>query len=65
MKAGNYPGALADLKSLAAEAKLTSEQKQSVQDIVAQVEQLATDVTKKTTDGAGKAATDLQKSLPK
>jgi len=49
VKRADYAGAIAELKSLASNVKLTDEQKKTVNDIIAQVQ-------KAVTDGMGKAA---------
>lgn len=65
IKTEDYTGAMAQLQKLATQAKLTSEQQQAIKDTLAQVQkQLADAATKASKDGQ-KAATDLQKSLPK
>src|SRR5713226_9383591 len=65
IKAGAYPGATAELQKLAAQAKLTPEQQQAVKDTLAALQKQLADVAAKATKDAGKAAGDLQKSLPK
>ena len=65
IKAGDYPGATAELQKLAAQAKLTPEQQQAVKDTLAALQKQLSDVAAKATKDAGKAAGDLQKSLPK
>jgi DNA-binding NtrC family response regulator len=65
IKAGDYPGATAELPKLAAQAKLTPEQQQAVKDTLATLQKQLSDVAAKATKDAGKAAGDLQKSLPK
>ena len=64
-KAGNYSAAAADLQSLAGNAKLTPAQQQAIKDVLGQVQQALANAGKQAMDGANKAATDLQKSLPK
>jgi len=65
IKAGDYPGATAELQKLAAQAKLTPEQQQAVKDTLAALQKQLSDVAAKATKDAGKAVGDLQKSLPK
>ena len=65
VKSADYAGALTQLQSLASNAKLTPEQKQSLQDVMTQVQQAITDAASKAAGEAGKAATDLQKALKK
>lgn len=65
IKAGDYSGALAEMKTLAGNAKLTPEQQQAVSDVVAQVEKAVADAAAKAKGEATKAADDLKKSLPK
>ncbi len=57
IKSEDYPGAMAQLQKLASQAKLTPEQQQAVKDTLAPASKAAKD--------GQKAATDLQKSLPK
>lgn len=65
IKNANYSGAVADLQKLAANAKLTPEQQQAIKDVMAQVQKALADTASKAADGANKAASDLQNSLPK
>jgi hypothetical protein len=65
VKAGDYSGAMTELKTLASNAKLTPEQQQAVTDLVAQVQKALTDAAGAMKADATKAATDVQKSLPK
>jgi phage shock protein A len=65
IKSADYSGALAELKTLASQAKLTPEQQQAVKDVLAQVQQQITALAGKVSEGAQKAAGDLQKSLGK
>ncbi len=65
IKAGDYSGALNELKTLASNAKLTPEQQQAVKDVMAQVQKAITDFAGKAKDQANQAAEDLKKSLPK
>lgn len=65
IKSADYSGAIAELKKLAQDAKLTPEQKQAVKDVVAQVEKAIADAAGKAADEAGKALKDASKALPK
>ncbi len=65
IKSGDYAGALTELKTLAANAKLTPEQQQAIKDVMAQVQNALTGMATKVEGDVGKAAGDLQKSLPK
>jgi hypothetical protein len=65
INAGDYSGGMAELQKLAAQAKLTPEQQQAVKDVLAQVQKQLADAATKVGKDAGKAAGDLQKSLPK
>ncbi len=65
IKSADYSGALAELKTLAGKAKLTSEQQQAIKDVMSQVQKALTDAAGQAASGASKAADDLKKSLPK
>jgi hypothetical protein len=65
VKAADYSGAMAELKTLASNAKLTPEQQQAVKDVVAQVEKAIADAAAKATGEATKAMDDAKKALPK
>ncbi len=65
IKAGDYAGAMSELKTLAGNAKLTPEQQQAIKDVTAQVEKAIADAAAKAKEQAGKAVQDMQKSLPK
>jgi hypothetical protein len=76
IKNTNYSGALANLKGVAAKAKLTPDQQQAVKDTVAQIEKelgnavqkVAEDANKglnKVADGAKNAVDDAKKALSK
>jgi hypothetical protein len=65
IKAADYSGALAELKALGNNAKLTPEQQQAIKDVMAQVEKAVADAAAKVQGEAGKAADDLKKSVPK
>src|SRR5262245_50401161 len=63
IKKSDFAGALAELKSLAANAKLTESQKQAVNDVIAQIQKVLSDGINKAADGANKAINDAQKKL--
>jgi len=65
IKAGNYSDALAKLQAVAAQAKLTPEQKQAVQDVIAQVQKQMTAAAGQMQKDATKSVGDLQKSFGK
>jgi prophage DNA circulation protein len=65
IKSADYSGALAELKTLASNAKLTPEQQQTIKDVMAQVEQAISDAANKAADAANKAMKDVPKALPK
>ncbi|KAB2675102.1 MAG: hypothetical protein DVB31_00995 [Verrucomicrobia bacterium] len=76
VKAGDYAGATASLQKLASNAKLTPEQKQSLSDLLAQVQakakevlakagEQAADAAKKAQDATGKALQDVGGALKK
>jgi len=65
IKTEDYPGAMAQLQKLASQAKLTPEQQQAIKDTLAQVQKQLADAASKASKDGQKAATDLQKSLPK
>jgi hypothetical protein len=58
----DYTAALADLKKLGENTKLTAEQKQAITDTVAQINKFAADALKKATEGAAKAADGASKA---
>ena len=58
VKAGNYSEAVSDLQKLAGNAKLTAEQQQAIKDTIAAIQKQMAEI-------GNKAASDLQKSLPK
>jgi hypothetical protein len=64
IKSADYSGALAELKKLADDAKLTPEQQQAVKDVMAQVQKAITDAAGKATEEAGKALQNVPKELP-
>ena len=65
VKAGDYNAALASLKSLAQQAKLTPEQKTAIEDVTAQVQKALSQAISKAAEGGQKALEDAKKSLPK
>lgn len=73
IKAGDYAGALASLEKAVANVKITPEQKAALQDLITQVQNKVSEVTKKAVDdtskalkeGADKTASDLQKAVGK
>jgi hypothetical protein len=65
IKAGDYASATADLQMAAKDAKLTPQQKQAIQDVLAQIQKTLADAAGKAAEGMEKAGKDLQKSLPK
>ena len=65
IKSADYPGALAELKSLANNAKLTPEQQQAIKDVMAQVEKLIADAAGQAAGEASQAVKDIPKTLPK
>ena len=65
IKSSDYSGALAELKTLAGNAKLTPEQQQVIKDVTAQVEKLIADAASKAVGEAGNALKDAAKALPK
>jgi hypothetical protein len=65
IKAGDYAGAMTELKTLAGNAKLTPEQQQAIKDVMAQVQQAVADAAAKVKGDASKAMGDMQKTLPK
>jgi hypothetical protein len=65
VKAGDYDAALASLKNLAQQAKLTPEQKSAIQDVTDQVQKQLTAAINKAAESGKKAMDDAKKSLPK
>ncbi len=65
IKSADYAGAMAELKSIAEKVKLTPEQQQAINDVVAQLQTALADTAKKVGEDANKAVGDLQKSLKK
>ena len=64
IKAGNYPEATTFLQKAAAQAKLTPEQRQAVQDVMTQIQKQMSEMAGKAGADAQKAAQDAKKSLP-
>jgi hypothetical protein len=64
IKSADYSGALAELKTLASNAKLTRVQQRAVQNVVAQVEKLIAVTVSKAAGEAGTAGKDSLKTLP-
>ncbi|MBE7500937.1 MAG: hypothetical protein HS113_11630 [Verrucomicrobiales bacterium] len=62
VKAGDYAGAANKLQSLAANAQVTSEQKQALQGLLTQVQTKLGDAAKQAIDQASKVATNAAKS---
>lgn len=65
IKSGNHSGALAELRTLANNAKLTPEQQQAIKNVMAQVERLVADAASKAAGEASTAMIDIPKTLPK
>ena len=65
IKSSDYSGALAELKTLASNARLTPEQSQVIKDLTAQVEKLIADIASKPVEVAGNALKEIPKELPK
>src|SRR5437879_1042806 len=65
IKSADYSGAMSQLKGLASQAKLTPEQQQAIKDTLSQIQKQITDAAGKIGSEGQKAASDLQKSLPK
>jgi hypothetical protein len=65
VKAQDYQGALAALQEVAAKAKLTPEQQQAIQEVIAQVQAKIAELAGKASEGATKAIGDIQNALPK
>jgi hypothetical protein len=65
VRAADYSGALAELKKLADNAKLTPEQQQAIKDVMAQVQNAVADAAGKAAGEASKAMKDMPKALPK
>ncbi len=65
VKGADYSGALAELRTMAKNTKLTPEQQQAIKDVLAQVETVIRETASKAAGEAGKALDDVKKSLPK
>jgi hypothetical protein len=65
IQSADYSGALVELQKLAANAKLTEEQKKAISDVMAQVQKAIADMGNKAAGEAGKAMGDAQKALGK
>src|SRR6185503_17506885 len=65
IKKQDWPAATASLQRLAASAKLTDEQKNSVKDALEQVGKVIKDTANKAVDEANKALGDAQKTIGK
>lgn len=65
VKKSDYSGAMAELKQLASNVKITDEQKKAVNELLAQVQKALADMGNKAADGANKAIGDAQKALGK
>ncbi|HOX55364.1 MAG TPA: hypothetical protein P5205_01515 [Candidatus Paceibacterota bacterium] len=63
IKSADYAGAVAELKKLAENAKLTPEQKQSVNDWIAKAQNAVGEAVGKAADEAGKVADDAAKAV--
>jgi C4-dicarboxylate-specific signal transduction histidine kinase len=65
IKANDYPPAMAELQKLASNLKLTPEQKQAINDVLAQLQKALAETANKAVGEANKALGDMQKSVPK
>ena len=65
IKAGDYAGAMAQLGSLASQAKLTPEQQQAIKDTLEQVKQQLAATAEKAGKEMQKGMEDMQKTLKK
>ncbi len=63
IKNADYKGALDELQKLAANAKLTDEQKKAISDVMAQVQQAISEAATKAAGEANKKLGDMQKKL--
>lgn len=65
VKGADYSAAIAELKKLAEDVKLTPEQKQAVAGLMEKVQKALTEAAGKATGEATKAMDDVTKALPK
>ncbi len=65
VKNADYKGALDELQKLAANAKLTDDQKKAITDVMAQVQKVISETATKAAGEASKTMGDMQKKLPK
>ena len=65
IKSADYVGAVTELQKLAMDAKLTPEQQQAVQGLIAQLQKAIAETASKAAGEAGKALDDAKKALPK
>jgi outer membrane protein assembly factor BamD (BamD/ComL family) len=65
LKTGDYTSAVAQLKDLANDAKVTPEQKKAVMDTLAAAQEKIAKLTEKAAENAGKAIDDVKQGLPK
>ena len=65
IKAGNYADAMTKLQAIGAKVKLTPEQQQAIQDIIAQVQKQIAAATEKMQKDTGAAMGNLQNPLKK
>jgi hypothetical protein len=65
IKGADYGAATAELQKLAANVKLTDEQKKAINDVLAQVQKAVAEMSMKATGEAGKALGDAQKTIGK
>jgi len=65
IKGADYSGAMAELKTLASNAKLTPEQQQVIKDLMAQVGKAISEAAGKVAGDASKAVKDMPNALPK
>lgn len=65
VKNADYAGAVTQLKSLGEKFKLTDEQQKAVNELLAKAQKAIADMAAKATGEAGKAVTDMTKTLGK
>lgn len=65
VKNADYAGAVKQLKALGDKYKLTPEQQQAVNDVIAKVQKAIEAAASQASDAAGKAATDLGNAIKK